>query len=169
MNVELIENPTEKDWMIVKELAVGTMGLKAVNPPTEEWKHKILKARHPPIRWLRWLIVFEDIPYYVSTHLSRHKHAQPFIETQRNDRQDTHDRRKAPQDYPVIMRWEVNAEELMIIANKRLCMQADPVTRKYIEEMCDAIVLCNPEMKPFLVPMCEYTNDCKEIFGCGRY
>lgn len=168
-NIILLEYPTEKDWYAVKDRALVTVGKVAVNPPTDEWKEKILNARHSPIRRLRFSVYLEDIPSYVSVHLVRHIHAQPYVRSQRNDRQSNYDRTKAPQDSPVNMIWDFNAEELMNIANKRLCNQADKTTQKIIREMCDKIIEVCPEFKNFLVPMCEYNGGiCKEMFPCYK-
>ena len=46
MKISLINAPTETDWMSVKERALVTIGKTAVTPPSSEWKHKILEARH---------------------------------------------------------------------------------------------------------------------------
>lgn len=78
MKIELLEYPTEKDWMEVKRRALVTVGKKPVNPPDSEWKRRILWARHSPIRYLRFSFYLE-IPYYVSVHLVRHVHAQPYV------------------------------------------------------------------------------------------
>ena len=170
MKISLINAPTETDWMGVKERALVTVGKTAVTPPSSEWKHKILEARHSPIRYLTYSFFLEEIPSWVSVHLVRHVHAQPYVKSQRNDRQDEYDRTKAPQDAPVNMIWDVNAEELMVIANKRLCMQASPETRKVVKEMCVLAQKHTPELEGLLVPMCEYQNGvCHEMKPCGRY
>ena len=85
MNVKLIEHPNEADWMAVKQRALVTVGLNAKSAPTMEWKRKILEARHSPIRRLRFAFLLEDIPSWVSVHLVRHIHAQPFVRSQRNE------------------------------------------------------------------------------------
>ena len=120
MKVELLEKPTEKDWLEVKRRALVTIGKKPVAAPNEEWKHDILEARHSPIRRL-WFSFYIECPYWVSVHLCRHIHAQPYVKSQRNDRQKDYDRNTAPQDATVCMIWDINAEELMVVANKRLC------------------------------------------------
>ena len=168
MKVTCIEYPTEQDWIACKERALVTVGLKAKNPPTEEWKHDILKARHSPIRWLRFSFFLEDIPSWISVHLVRHVHAQPYVKSQRNDRQSEYDREIAPQNSPVNMIWDMNAEELMVIANKRLCNQASEKTREVVKLMCKEVLKTNPEFKDFLVPMCRYTNGCNEMKPCGE-
>lgn len=168
MEVHIIKSPTEQDWMEVKRRALVTVGKNPVTPPDDEWKHKILKARHSPIRYLQFSFYLEDIPSYVSVHLVRHVHSQPYVKSQRNDRQSEYDRTKAPQDTPVNMIWDMNAEEFMIISNKRLCRLADPVTRSVVQKMCDEVSRVNPEFKDFLVPNCQYLGECKEMFSCKR-
>ena len=170
MNVQLLEYPTEKDWMEVKRRALVTIGKRPISAPTDEWKREILRARHSPIRYLRFSFLITDLPSWVSVHLCRHVHAQPYVKSQRNDRQTEYDRNKAPQDAPVDMIFDVNAEELMVIANKRLCMMASDETRAVVSQMCQLVGMYWPEFKEFLVPMCEYTGGCKEMNGgCGRF
>ena len=168
MKVTCIEYPTEQDWIACKARALVTVGLKVKNPPDDKWKHDILKARHSPIRRLRFSFLFEGIPSWVSVHLARHKHAQPYIKSQRNDRQDEYDRETAPQNASVNMIYDVNAEELMVVANKRLCSQAAEKTRQVVRMMCNEVLKTNPEFKPFLVPMCQYLGECKEMYPCNR-
>ena len=168
MKVTCIEHPTDQDWIACKERALVTVGLKVKTAPTEEWKKAILKARHSPIRRLRFSFYLEDVPYYVSVHLCRHIHSQPYVRSQRNDRQDNYDREKAPQDAPVNMIWDMNAEELMVIANKRLCKQASEKTRQIVGMMCDEALKTNPEFTEFLVPMCRYVGECKEMYPCYK-
>jgi thymidylate synthase ThyX len=170
MKITLLEYPVEQDWIEVKRRALVTVGKDKFVPPTDEWKHKILNARHSPIRRLRFSFLIEDIPSWVSVHLCRHIHAQPYVKSQRNDRQNDYDRNKAPQDSPVSMIWDMDAEELMIIANKRLCMQASVETREVVQAVCALVGTKCPEFLPFLVPMCVYQGGfCHEVKPCGRY
>ena len=170
MKITLLEYPTGKDWVEVKRRALVTIGKKPVTPPTEEWKRSILSARHSPIRYLRFSFLLEGVPSWVSVHLVRHVHAQPYVKSQRNDRQNEYDRNKAPQDTPVNMIWDINAEELMVIANKRLCSMAAKETRETVRKMCQLVLDKCPEFDGLLVPMCEYNGGiCHEMNGgCGR-
>ena len=168
MEITLIESPNERDWMEVKRRALVTAGKKPVSSPDLEWKHRILEARHSPIRRLRFSFYFHDLPSWISVHLVRHVHTQPYVKSQRNDRQSNYDRTKAPQDAPVDMIWDLNAESLMMVANKRLCNQAASETRAVVKEMCRLVEEKYPEFKGLLVPMCEYTNTCHEMFPCGK-
>lgn len=169
MKVTMTEYPTEQDWLAVKERALVTVGLKAKNAPGMEWKDEILEARHSPIRRLRFSFLIEDLPYWVSVHLCRHIHAQPYVRSQRNDRQSDCDRNAARQDAPVTMIWDMTGEELLIVANKRLCNQAIKETRDVVREICNQVISFCPEFEKHLVPMCEYHgNVCHEMKPCGR-
>lgn len=168
VRVQVIEYPTSSDWIAVKQRALVTVGKTSDTEPSSEWKDKIITARHSPIRRLRFSFFIENIPSCNATHLARHIHAQPYIMSQRNDRQNKYDRRKAPQDAPVNMIWDMNAEELMIICNKRLCMKADEVTRQIVAAIRDEVIKLCPEFKPHLIRMCDYMGRCPEMQPCGQ-
>ena len=169
VKVTMIEYPEYDDWVAVKQRALVTVGLNPQSAPGYKWKKSMLDARHSPIRRLRFSFLIENIPYWVSVHLCRHVHAQPYIKTHRNDRQSDYDRREARQDAPVSMIWDMNAEELMVIANKRLCANASPETRSVVREMCNQVIAFCPEFECALVPMCEYHGGvCHEMHPCGK-
>lgn len=165
--IHLLEWPEERDWWEVKRRALVTVGLHPVTPPPPEWRRQILLARHSPIRYLRFSFLLEGIPYWLSVHLSRHVHAQPYVRSQRNDRQDAYNRNDAPQSAPVDMILDVNAEELMVLANKRLCGKADRETRAVVSKMCGLVVEKCPEFTRLLHPMCVYHGgECHEMEPC---
>lgn len=171
MRVTILEYPTDQDWLAVKQRALVTVGLNAKNPPSMEWKKSILAARHSPIRRLHFAFLIEELPSWVSVHLCRHIHAQPFVRSQRNDRQAMYDRNKAPQDAPVTMIWDMNAEELMTVASKRLCSMASAETQAVVWQMCQQVICVCPEFEGLLKPACEWQNGvCHEMNGgCGKY
>lgn len=168
MKVEMTKFPTDEDWMEVKKRALVTIGKKPIVEPDESWKKKMLRARHSPIRYLTFSFYIE-CPYWVSVHLCRHIHAQPYVKSQRNDRQEEYDRNSAPQNQMVKMVWDMNAEELITIANKRLCRLASKETRDVVKAMCKMVSDKCPEFEDELVPMCFRENGCNEIKSCGYY
>ena len=169
MNVTLIKYPTDEDWALCKQCALVTTGRQPKQAPDMVWKKAILTAKHSPIRVLNFAVLIEDLPSWVSVHLCRHVHAQPFVRSQRNDRQADYDRNKAPQDAPVSMIWYMNAEELMTIAAKRLCLKASPETRAVVAEICKAVIDKCPEFEGLLKPACEWQGgNCYEMQSCGR-
>lgn len=171
MKVTCIYWPGEQERMLFKKCIWVTEG-RVDEPkelPSSELLHKVLEARHSPIRVLNFAFLIEDIPSNISTHLARHVHAVPFISSLRNDRQDKIDGDFAPRNTPVDMIYYVNAEELMAIANKRLCNKASFYTRRVVQMMCMAALDKMPELAGLLVPMCEYHGGvCHEIQPCGR-
>ena len=170
IKVELLKYPQEQDWLEVKRRALVTIGLTPKSLPNKEWRIKILKAEHSPIRYLQFSFFIKNLPSWVATHLCRHIHAQPYVKSQRNDRQKDYDRNKAPQDSPVDMIWDMNAEELITIARKRLCYQASEETRHVVKLMCEKVIEVCPDFKGLLVPNCIYRNGkCDEMFPCGKY
>lgn len=169
MKVEIIKCPDEMEWMLVKKCTLVTVGKETNKPATESFKRSMLRARHSPIRELKFVFYLTDIPYWVSVHLCRHIHAQPYVRTQRNDRQSDYDRTNAPQKAPVDMMWSVNGEELITIANKRLCNLASKETRELVKMICDKVIEVCPEFEKELVPMCVRNGGvCYEMFHCGE-
>ena len=167
--VEVLRYPTEVDWKRAKYLALKTMGRKyAGGRVSDEWKQKILRAGHSPIRTLMFTIEME-IPYYVSVHFVRHKFGvEHYVQSQRNDRQSLYDREKAPQDEPVIHVMDLNAEALIHIAGMRLCGMAYHTTQLAMCEIVKEVLKTNPEFKPFLVPKClQRGGVCNEFEPCG--
>lgn len=88
------------------------------------------------------------------------------MRSQRNDRQTEYDRNAARQDATVCMILDVNAEELQVIANKRLCNLAAEETREVVKEMCELAICVTPELDGLLVPMCVHNGGiCHEMHG----
>lgn len=170
IRIEILRSPSERDWERCYMLALNTMGKKYVDSTvTDSWKSKMLKCKHSPIRTLMFTIRL-TIPYYVSTHFVRHKiGVEHYVQSQRNDRQSNYDRETAPQNAMVSHIMEVNAEQLMFMANRRLCGMADVTTRFVMTHICIEVNKLNPEFTQFLVPMCEYIHECPEFKPCGYW
>lgn len=171
MKVTLIYGPEERELMLFKRCLWVTDGntKEPKGMPSNELLRNVLHARHSPVRALNFAFLIEDIPSNTATHFARHVHAVPFISTLRNDRQTHMDGDKAPRDTPVNMILYCNAEELMTIANKRLCGRAAARTREATEMICRAASEALPQIHDELVPMCLYHGgECHEIDSCGR-
>lgn len=171
MKVSLIYAPDERERMLCKRCMWITMG-KNQEPKknlSSKMLFKLLRARHSPIRVLNFAFLIEEIPSNIATHLARHVHAVPFVSSLRNDRQSKLDGDAARRDTPVDMIFYCNAEELMIVANKRLCGRASEKTQNVVKEMCKLAAEQMPELLANLVPMCVYHGGvCHEIECCGR-
>lgn len=170
MKITMTESPTELDWLAVKQRALVTMGLSKVkNAPDFNWKHAILKSRHSPIRRLNFSFFIEDLPYWVSTELARHHEGcEKFIRSQRNDRQDDYDRNAARQDAPVNMIFDMNAESLITICEKRRCGVATPEAQSVLNTIRNIVYESYPEFEGLLEPLCVKYHVCNEMKPCGR-
>lgn len=170
IKITILRTPTEEDWERCKMLALNTAGKKYTGTKvTDEWKHKILKARHSPIRTLMFTIKME-IPYYTAMHFRTHKiGVEHYIQSQRNDRQSSYDRETAPQNAMVSHIMDINADELIFMANRRLCSMADKTTRYVMSAICVGVESLCPEFIGHLKPMCEYLHECPEFKSCGYY
>lgn len=171
MKVTLLKYPEEQDLALVKRAVWVTMGKRGdiKNLPSDALLHSLLVARHSPIRELKFVFLIEDIPSNTATHFVRHVHAQPYVSSLRNDRQEKLDGDLAPRNTPVDMMISVNAEELMTMSNKRLCNLAAENTRKVMREMCRLAEAAFPPIRGCLIPMCQYHGGvCHEIHSCGK-
>lgn len=173
-NVEILKYPTESDWMWCKICTLNTIGKKTTTFPSDEWKVKLLKSEHSPIREL-WFGIKMEVPYYVSVHFVRHHiGVNHYVSTQRDDRvlrDDEIVRADLPQGQMVSHIMSVNAQELMFMSRKRLCRQAEETTQKVMKEIVNKAHITNPEFKEacVLVPNCVYRNGkCDEFFPCNK-
>ena len=131
--------------------------------PSVAWKKKIIKAEHSPLRCLMFNIDFYDIPNYVSVHLVRHVHAQPFVSTSRPDIDGKQIPRKEQKKIdPVNMRLFLNAQEIINISKVRLCSKAESKTREIWRQVVEELRKIEPELANACVPSCFY-----KIKSCG--
>jgi hypothetical protein len=157
------------DWKLVKQLAYSTVSKDTDTSPSEDWRRKMLKCEHSPIRALIYKIELRNIPYYVSVHLSRHKvGVEHYVSTQRTDRTGE-DRNGKRQDAPVNHTMIVNAAALIFMSRKRLCNLADENTRRvWIGVKHEMVRIGEIEMADYMRPECVYRNGiCPEMKPCG--
>lgn len=158
------------DWMRIKSACMTTISKQAGKEPGVEWKKKLLICRHSPIRRGEVSWKWETIPYAISTHFARHHEGcEKFIGTERTDRTGI-DREERSQMNYVPMEMDANLQALMNISEKRLCMCADPTTRKYWEAVIEALRQYDELIAWFNVPQCIRCGGCVEPFSeCSFY
>ena len=138
--------------------------------PSDKFKKQIIRAEHSPLRCLMFNIDFYDIPYYVSVHLVRHVHAQPFVSTARPDIDDNQKPRdEQKKNEPVNMRLLLNAQEIINISRVRLCNKAEFQTRMAWHEAIMELYKIEPILATACAPNCYYRGICPEIKSCGLY
>lgn len=136
--------------------------------PSVEFKKRIIKAEHSPLRCLMFNIDMYDIPSYTATHFVRHIHAQPFVSTSRPDI----DGKQIPRNEqkkidPVNMRLFLNAQEIIAISKVRLCSKAEYKTKEIWRTVVEELRKQEPELAAACVPSCMYRGFCPEIKSCG--
>lgn len=136
--------------------------------PSSEFKKKIIKAEHSPLRCLMFNIDMYDIPYYSSVHFVRHIHAQPFGSTSRPDTDETMLPRSEQKKSDLVnLRLFLNAEEIINISRKRLCNKSEWETRRIWIEVIKVLKEIEPELAFACVPNCIYRGFCPEFESCG--
>jgi thymidylate synthase ThyX len=168
--VEILKYPSEDDWMWAKICCLNTVGKTSTKLPTDKWKRELIQSEHSPIRELKFGIKL-TIPSYCSVHFVRHKFGiEHYVSTQRDDRNQERaiSRADMPQGTMVSHIMSVNAQELMFMARRRLCTQADELTRAIMKEICRQVIEVAPEFEGSLEPMCFYRGGrCTEFNCCG--
>ena len=138
-----------KDWDLVYKTALFTQGKKPLQQyPTEKWKHKTVVAQHSPLRQLEFLITIEDVPNFIHTHISRHVHLQPYIQTMREDITGIPNdeiTRRTPNNGTYI----INAQEFIHVSHDRLCTKASADT-KFVWECVVEAKKIKEALKTFL-------------------
>ena len=157
----------EDNWQEVKDAAMNTVGKDKGVYPNSAWKKKILLSEHSPIRRMHFTWRWQDLPYWVSVHMVRHKVGiEHFVSTQRSDRTGI-TRDELPQGAPVSHECHANAQALITISRKRLCASASPETRQAWQLVKDEVAKSEPELASCMVRECVYRGFCPELKCCG--
>lgn len=166
MKVELKD--VKGTWKEVLNRCRTTVNKKELDKePSDEFKKKILKAEHSPIRGLIYCFKITGLKSWVATHFARHHVGiEKWIRTQRSDRTGIN-RDELPQGAEVEMEIEANAQALINIARKRLCNQASPETREVMEAMKEEVSKRDEFLSRVMVRECIYRGFCPEINPCG--
>lgn len=154
-------------WQQIKDCTMTTISKDAGVYPPSEWKTKLLRSEHSPIRIGFFILKLYDIPSYVATHIARHHIGiEKFVSTRRSDR--GFEDEVITRDSPVDMSLMINYHALLQISRKRLCTSADAKTIKVWKMILESIKEYEPELYNLCVPQCLYNGYCPEFKGC-RY
>lgn len=163
-------NYISDSWVRIKNHCRTTVNKKFTEKePSATFKEDLLIAEHSPIRCLEFDWTWEELPYWVSTELSRHKH-EKFISSQRDDRNnDDVLRSEKPQGALVTHDAYANEQNLIDMMRKRLCYCATKEARESCAQLKKEIHKQEIEAANVLVPNCIYRGGCPEMFPCGFY
>lgn len=166
MKVELTN--IKGTWEEVVNRARTTVGKEELGKePSDKFKRRILMAEHSPIRGLIYCFKITNLKSWVATHLVRHHvGVEKWVRTQRTDRTGVN-RDELPQGAEVEMELEANAQALINMARKRLCMQASTETRNVMKDIVNEVAKKDEILAKVLVPECVYRGFCPEMRTCG--
>lgn len=156
------------DWQDVVDGCRATVKKPPLgHEPSDEFKRRILIAEHEPIReiWIKWK--WDNIPYAIAMHWKTHIWPSR-TNTSRSDRTGV-DRSERSQMDPVNFEASANPQHLIDSWRKRLCGQADPITRMYAEDYKAILHGAETEVSDVLVPNCVYRCGCPEDKPCATW
>lgn len=126
------------------------------------------RAEHSPIRCRMFWVELRGIPTFVSTHLVRHKHGvEHFVQSMRDDLYLKDQEVEVTRDTPVNHGMLINAQALIQISRKRLCLKSHKKTVAVWSKLRKAIGDHDPDLASFMAPECVYRNGlCPELRMC---
>jgi len=158
------------DWQEVKDAAMTTIGKDAGATPSSEWKRRMLLCEHSPIRKLivkwKWTSIF----WWVQTHFTRHHVGVEWhVPTSRTDRTGIDRTEEGSQSNLISVEGEANAQAIINISRRRLCMLASKETREAWIVFLMRLSTYEPELARVSVPDCVYRGYCYEYKTCGYF
>jgi hypothetical protein len=157
------------EWLKVKRSARTTISLEGEGKyPSDSWKKNMLLAEHSPIRRIKFSWKWSGLKSWVSVHIVRHwLGIIHWVTTQRTDRTGVN-RDEKPQSALVEHECEANAQALINISRKRLCLgQPSPETREAWLEVKAEVSKYDPILASVMVKECIYRGFCPELKKCG--
>lgn len=136
-----------------------------INKETNISLGKIYRCEHSPMRTQVFWVEMLGIPTFVSVHFARHKiGVEHFVKSNRDDRGGNG---KEDRNTPVNHAMLINAEALITMAKKRLCLKAHPKTVEVMEAIRQAVGDEDLELYKRMVRNCVYRGGCYELVSCG--
>ena len=168
MNVKIIN--IKGTWRGVADAARTTINMEeGEKEPSSRWKKNMLLAEHSPIRKIHVNWKWYDLKSWVSVHFCRHKIGiEHWVRSQRTDRTGI-DRNNLKQSELIEHECEADAQAIINISRKRLCMQASKETGEAWLKFLNSFRDKQPELYNACVPECVYRGFCPELKSCGYY
>lgn len=146
---------------LVKKACGATIG-----KPSEMSLDKIYQCMHSPIRTQMFYVQLKHIPTFVSVHLARHVTITPFVKSNREDRGGTGEENRYT---PIDMDFIANAEALLNMSYKRLCMKASKETVYVMDKIKLCMQVVDYDLAFRMVPHCIKYRNCEELKSCGFF
>jgi len=165
-NIFTTKEELNKMWIRAKNACRTTVNKEHTeNEPKDSFKIKLLLSEHSPIRLIKVNWIWDSIKSWISVHFSRSSW-ECFISTQRTDRTGI-DRDELKQSELVAFEGEMNAQNKIDTARKRLCYQSSKETREHMEDFKIALNEIDESLAFVMVPNCIYRCGCPEFEQCS--
>jgi hypothetical protein len=137
-----------------------------INAESKMTLPRIYRCEHSPMRTQMFVVEMYNIPTFVSVHFVRHKHGvEHFVKSNRDDRNGVMADRLTPVNHMMFL----NAQALVNMARKRLCLQAHTDTVQVMMMVKDGVRQVDSALAEVMVPECIYRNGCHELRPCGFF
>jgi len=137
--------------------------------PSIQWKRRMLRCEHSPIRQMFFKFKWYDLMSWVSVHFVRHKIGiEHWVRSQRSDRSNTIDRNISQENF-IEHEFEANIQAIINISRKRLCNNASKETREAWGKVLEKIYEIDEEIGEVCVQECIYRGWCYEFKSCGYH
>lgn len=148
----------------------STTGKKINRDRAINLRNKMYLAEHSPIRERVFWVTVDNVPTFVANHFARHHEGiNQFHLSHRSDRCGVPDQ-ESNRLTPTHFEFSANAQALINMSRRRLCLQASTATRMVMEMIKDCIREIDIGLANCMLPDCEYrSNVCYELNGCGKH
>jgi len=128
---------------------------------------RIYRNEHSPMRTQMFMVEMYGIPTFVSTHFRTHTQGVThFVKSLREDRcGDGTENRWTPTNHGMFL----NAQTLINLSRKRLCLKSHTETVKVMKAIKDQVAIVDSKLSEYMIPECIYRNGCHEDIPCGYY
>lgn len=170
MNVKFLK--VKGTWRDIADSARTTAGMEAgEGEPSSHWKRRMLLCEHSPIRQLILKWKWYNLKSWISVHFVRHwLGIVHWVQSQRPDRGNSGNRDDAPQSTLINHEAEANAQAIINISRKRLCLgNPMPETREAWKVFIESFKDIEPELYRCCVKDCVYRGWCYEYKSCGYH
>jgi hypothetical protein len=161
--MKILVRPISPDWLFRRACEMTLQPGKTSRVSIA----RMLRAEHSPVRTLRYWVDISGIATFVSVHLVRHKiGVEHFVQSMRDDRGGG-PADKVTRETLVNHGMEINAQALITMSRKRLCLHSHRSTVAAWARVRRAMMQVQPEVAACMVPECAYRGFCPELRECG--
>lgn len=167
------------DFDVARRLARLTVGKEDIDKPvSDKFKTNLIASEHSPLRAVSYLVEITNIPVVISQQFTRHaiNLGGTFVNEHVNPTDVTHCQTSQRPDWTGVERSEYtnlsfisNAQGIIDMSKKRLCMQASKGARDIWTMVANKINTLDPILANKMQPSCIHIGGCPEALSKCKY